>query len=354
LAPGRDRPRFAGLDAMRGLAALAVVLFHVFGPLRVAAAPKGYLAVDFFFLLSGFVIAGAYAARLKPGLGWTAFMGLRLARLYPLLLLGMVMGVVVALAAPGARPSPAQAPAFAAAALSEALLLPVLRPPRASDTALFVFNPPIWTLALEIAANALYAAIAPRLTVGRLAALIALAWVGLVISALRHGSLQVGAEAASLDGGLARVGFSFFGGVALHRLVAARGRPRLAWGPALGAGLLALALFAPDLIDRRLFDLAVVTLVFPAALVLSLGGEPRGSIRSAALLAGALSYPLYATHFPIMRAFLASIQAGRLTGSARDGALAAAFAAMAAAAILALWLYDQPVRAWLRGRRLRG
>ena len=80
---------------MRGVAAVLVVLFH-FGALAPALSTSGYLAVDFFFALSGFVIARTYDVRLAAGLGVAAFIERRLIRLYPLYLIGLLLGLVVA------------------------------------------------------------------------------------------------------------------------------------------------------------------------------------------------------------------------------------------------------------------
>jgi hypothetical protein len=73
--------RYQFLDALRGYAAIGVVLFHIgtrFGGLHTAV--NGYIAVDFFFILSGVVLAGAYEARLAAKLNFTEFLALRLIR----------------------------------------------------------------------------------------------------------------------------------------------------------------------------------------------------------------------------------------------------------------------------------
>ena len=70
-APGHaPKGRYVTLDGMRGIAALAVALFHF----NIAQAPHGYIAVDFFFALSGFVLCRAYRPRWQAGLGIGAFM----------------------------------------------------------------------------------------------------------------------------------------------------------------------------------------------------------------------------------------------------------------------------------------
>ena len=76
--------RFVSLDGLRGIAAIAVMLFHV----SLGYMPGGSLAVDFFFCLSGFVIALAFGKRFANGLSFRAFAKARFARLYPMMFIG--------------------------------------------------------------------------------------------------------------------------------------------------------------------------------------------------------------------------------------------------------------------------
>src|ERR1700712_1409072 len=86
--------RYHTLDALRGLAAIAVVGFHISQvKLEPVLVPYGYLAVDFFFVLSGAVVAHAYEKQLRAGLSWQAFFVKRVIRLYPLALLGTALGL---------------------------------------------------------------------------------------------------------------------------------------------------------------------------------------------------------------------------------------------------------------------
>ena len=90
---GAGRTIFHTLNGMRGVSALAVVLFHAEALAGTQMAPGGYLAVDLFFVLSGLVIAHAYEGWLLQTLTPIAFMRHRLIRFYPLYLLGLVLGV---------------------------------------------------------------------------------------------------------------------------------------------------------------------------------------------------------------------------------------------------------------------
>src|SRR5215510_2853156 len=99
--PGPDlsntKKHFEILDGLRGVAALAVVIFHfmewVFPDPSKNFIGHGFLAVDFFFCLSGFVIGYAYDSRIgKMGVG--EFFKLRLIRLHPLVIFGSVLGLL--------------------------------------------------------------------------------------------------------------------------------------------------------------------------------------------------------------------------------------------------------------------
>jgi peptidoglycan/LPS O-acetylase OafA/YrhL len=91
------KPHYQIVDGLRGVAAIIVVLFHLAEPLASSrlnnVVNHGYLAVDFFFLLSGFVIGYAYDDRWdKLTIG--GFLRRRFERLQPLVVLGMTLGAI--------------------------------------------------------------------------------------------------------------------------------------------------------------------------------------------------------------------------------------------------------------------
>src|SRR4051794_26514580 len=92
----RTQHRFLALDGLRGVAALVILVFH-FGIRPAWVAPYGSLAVDFFFLLSGFVIAHAYEERLRQPGAIGAFIRDRVIRLHPLLVLSIIPGAIITL-----------------------------------------------------------------------------------------------------------------------------------------------------------------------------------------------------------------------------------------------------------------
>src|SRR5882757_3316593 len=98
-APVQSEARvFHTLDALRGIAAIGVVTFHMKQLFAPIAASGGYLAVDLFFMMSGVVLSHAYEGRFRAGMGTFDFMRTRLIRLYPLYFLGTMLGIAVTVA----------------------------------------------------------------------------------------------------------------------------------------------------------------------------------------------------------------------------------------------------------------
>jgi peptidoglycan/LPS O-acetylase OafA/YrhL len=269
------------LDGVRGYAAFAVTMFHLTG----YALPKsGFAAVDLFFMLSGFVLAGAYEDRLRAGLSLRGFMAERLTRLYPLYLLGVTGGLALAL------------PNAPAVTLREWLANLVFLAPATPGGGGFWLDPPMWSLSLEIGVNALFAGVAWRFSNRALALIVAASAAALAWGVLTTGGGNLGGanDVATLGFGHARAVFGFTLGWLAWRM-----RHRLArLGTARGAGLATLAIVAALMAPAgRATSLLDVFGVFPLALVaLAFGPQPTGRLARFAAGAGALSYPLYATH----------------------------------------------------------
>lgn len=147
-------PELRALTSVRGLAAWFVVLFHIRGSIaglpRAAEAvlAKGFLAVDFFFLLSGFVIWLTYAERLRAEgpAGIPRFLWRRVARIWPLhlVILGAAVALALLLAATG-RHDPARFP-------FDELPLHVLLLQNWGFTQALSWNDPAWSISCELAA----------------------------------------------------------------------------------------------------------------------------------------------------------------------------------------------------------
>jgi peptidoglycan/LPS O-acetylase OafA/YrhL len=282
-------------DGLRGVAALGVALFHLGPGARLNIMPAGYLAVDFFFLLSGFVLTRAYGARLNAGLGFWPFFALRLARLYPVFAIGILLGVPM-LWVMAQRASP---PAGAGGALLALAANLALLPAPGGFATLFPGNLVCWSLMLEIAINLVFAAVGFRLPTAALLVLAGLAALGLAYAALAFGTVNGGAYRSDAVLGVWRVCLAFPLGVVIGRLRTPVARPGRSAFAVLA--VLAVALALPVTVGQALaIELALVLLVFPLLLWWAAGVElPDGGRRLFGWL-GRISYPLYAVHFPLL------------------------------------------------------
>ena len=348
----RSLGHFKTLDGLRGLVAVFVLGWHVLAPSGLGGlVSHGYLGVDFFFVLSGFVVAVAYEDRLRIGLSLPRFCRVRLARLYPLLAAGMAFGAVVTVGKLVITHSlRAEAFDLSVAAVCAVFVLPFggFGP----VSMMFPFDGPAWSLFYELLINVAYAAAMLHLTTRRLAALVVLSALVLVVVVHHTRSFDVGGALADWPGGLSRVTFSFSAGVLLRRLVQAGLLDRL---PRISPAWLVLALAvvfcAPHVPGNWLVELVCVVAVFPAIVALGAVREPRRRFVSLAGLSGRLSYPLYILHYPVIRVFLYGIERFALHGAALVAALCAQAAVALALSYVVLVAYDEPVRRALTRRR---
>lgn len=339
---GHERYRL--LDELRGVAAVAVLVFHIGtrggGPLIL---PNGFLAVDFFFMLSGFVIAEAYEARLAGGMALGAFATRRIVRMAPVAVLGALAGgaylVARAFAAP-VRSDPLLE--VIGANLLNLLILPKLWHGRATGWEMFPANGPLWSLFFEIAVNLVWAAMLAGRSTRVLCGLVVASAGGLVALGLHFGTLDIGWEASSLAGGAARVSFGFGFGLLLHR--ARHQVPRMGRPSAITA-LAALVYFLALPLPVLGWQLFIVLVCMPAVLLVAVAAGQEQVLPGGTLL-GRLSYPLYGTHVPLL-----ALAAGVLkyAGGGAGGNWAALLLAplLLAAAWAVLVLFDEPARAWL-------
>ncbi|MBM7407493.1 MULTISPECIES: acyltransferase family protein [Sphingomonas] len=366
-SPGKDH--FVVLDGLRGVAALMVVLFHLFEPYalgnpQVQIINHGYLAVDFFFLLSGFVIAYAYDDRWGR-MGTLEFFKRRIVRLQPMVILGSVIGAALfALQASPVFPKMADASAMQVILVMVLgfLMIPL---PKSGDVRgwdeIYPLNGPAWSLFYEYIANALYALGVRKLSHRALAVLVALSACALVYLLVfgPRGDVIGGwaLDASGIQIGLTRVMFPFFAGVLMMRL---RMKVRMPHAFAVASALLVVAISLPRFggLDRLwlngLYEAACIVLLFPLIVAIGAGDKAAGgvSIRIARFF-GDLSFPLYITHYPLIYIYTAWVSDGQVTPV--EGALSGAALLVAAVAIAyaSLKLYDEPVRRWLAAKLLR-
>lgn len=287
-ATGRRRV-FHILDALRGIAALAVVQRHTAGLLGQDAWPSTYLAVDLFFVLSGFVIAYSYETRLATSMGWRRFMSLRVIRIYPLYAVGLALGGIALLGNQLQRPSGPDWSVTGQALASAVLMLPNWHLPAVVG--------PRWSLTYELIANAAYAAVAPRLTTPVLTVFTVAMGSLLIATTAWTGSVDSGWDFDQAHVALARVFFSFPMGVLLFRAYDQASSRKWLAGALIVLALLAVAsaIVMPQPLRA---ELPIILLAFPIVTGLAaLIDVPRPWTALCGIL-GTTSYALYVIHQP--------------------------------------------------------
>lgn len=351
------RHEFLSLDMLRGVAALAVLDFHtgrLFGPVLF---PHGYLAVYFFFMLSGFVLAYAYQARLDDGWPTKAFLLQRLVRLFPLYLLGLLLGFAFRLSqiATGAVP-------LRVGQLAAVLALGVLFLPQPPSQALagepgFPLNFPTWSLFQELVANAVHAVLLRRRSSPALGAVAAVSAVLLLAASRKRLSLDFGAYRNETFFAVPRVLLPYVMGMLLLRFwqrYDIAQLPRMFSGKAT-AIFVAIALIAAfgmrTPVSRTLFyDIGCVVFIFPVLLLLGAVSNPSLRFASVFRSLGMASYAIYVLHEPV--AFFFQRIWLRVHGRPVDeSAPWSGLLYVMLLVALVFWLdrvYDLPARAWLR------
>ncbi|MDM1296304.1 acyltransferase [Sphingobacterium sp. N143] len=292
-----QKPHFILLDGLRGIAALIILLFHYLEMIYVNDYESnwlghGYLAVDFFFCLSGFVIAYAYDGRIDQ-IGIKKFFTNRLVRLHPLVVFGTLIGLIGYLFNPFI-PDPASSgmAKIIFASLFSLILLPFPFIDYRGG-GLFPFNTPSWSLFFEYIANIIYAVVLSRIARSKLLVLCLLAGAFLVLCASRAGWLIGGWDILSVTDGIARVSFSFLAGMLIYRyqLIIPNKQNYL-----ILCLLFTAVFFFPHHNGDWISECIIVMLVFPLFLSIAAGTSVTKKASVFLSFIGNLSYPLYMTH----------------------------------------------------------
>jgi peptidoglycan/LPS O-acetylase OafA/YrhL len=341
------RKHLASLDGLRGVAALAVAAKHFQNLSRINLhAQQASVAVDLFFVLSGFVIARAYEARLADGLSWRDYMVLRLGRLYPAIFGALVISATLWIWA-GGFPYPQLLLQFA--------LLPVIVGPLIYAGDLFPLDGPQWSLFWELAVNGLHAAIFRWLTPARIAAIMGVALIGLLLAVSRWGWLDVGWTRRTFWCAAPRAIWGFFAGVLIFRLDQRGFRlPKVPYWLLVVVLVACMIRWAPSL---RMFwarDLLLVIFILPGIVAFAVNSPVPERLVKPAIWLGAISYPLYTLHVPLLRGFRwLLIALPPLPIWERKVLWWSALVLVIAAAALYERFYDGPIRDALARRRTR-
>lgn len=349
----RERKHFGTLDGLRGVAAIAVVLFHLRERVNVLTVlPHAYLAVDFFFALSGFVVAYSYRRKLLGGMSTSSFMKIRLIRLYPLVLLGVLLGAINQLGHEFSYEAAHVSASMFAIGIGYALLAAPMYFPFEPAWGLYSMNLPSWSLLYEVLANWLFGWLGPNATTKLTLTICAISFGCLVpLAVLLDGvnnAFQPSMLQWNVPAGITRVGFSFFLGVFIEQRYSGTvlRRVRLSLIP---ASILLLAFFQVPVLPglNGAFDLIFIAIASPLLVIAGANnlGTPR--TRSAEDVLGKLSYPLYIVHLPIILITFAAVKLMHL--SDRLPVFFVALIALGAALLVALVSeqWDANVRRWL-------
>jgi peptidoglycan/LPS O-acetylase OafA/YrhL len=283
------------LDGLRGVAALCVLFLHSAELLKFTyVPPSAGLAVDFFFLLSGYVLAFAYDQKLEAkDYSFVWFAKLRLIRLYPMLFLGTSLGVAVAILG--------HTPASPLLIIGSFLLFPVGFISAIQNPQAYPYNNPVWSLFFELAVNFIYGSRLGRCAMPILFSIVAASAVGLAVTSgvLKANSFQlIGFGSPRLfAAGVLRVCCSFWLGVALFRLgLSGKMRPIPLW---LASVALLAALLTP--ISGLVYSFVAVLMIFPILVIGAANAHLTPFQVKICKLSGELSYPLYLLHQPVFR-----------------------------------------------------
>ncbi|MBR8084577.1 acyltransferase family protein [Burkholderia vietnamiensis] len=339
------RQRFEILDGLRGVAAIAVVMYH-----RRSWFPGGhglehaYLAVDFFFILSGFVIDYAYTARMRNGLTLKEFARARIIRLYPLIVIGAIIGTLLELMRSISQHNAHGAVNTLIAGVIASLCLPAwpsLMPQP------FSINQPSWSLFFELAANAAFALVLCRLSTRKLALATSLAAV-IWLYAAYVGQSASGYLHENLAWGFSRVAFPFMTGMLIQRCRTLVKPPKL---PFAVASAILIAAFAPlhftPSVDA-LYGAAMLFFVFPLIVLCSQATNPSNRLLPLIKASANISYPIYILHFSVLTCISTLRKVLHLPDLAWLGVGTVCSIAVASAISR---IYDEPVREFLNRTR---
>ncbi len=358
------KPHYPILDGLRGIAAIIVVTFHLTEPLGTGhldiLVNHGYLAVDFFFLLSGFVIGYAYDDR-WPKMTIGSFFKRRIERLQPMVILGMTLGAI------GFYFTDSTIwPLIHTVPIWKMLLVmligyTILPVPLSLDIRgwqeMHPLNSVGWSLFFEYIANILYALGIRKLSKAALSIVVLIAAIALAHLAITSpngdvsGGWTLNVEQVRI--GITRTMYPFFAGLLLSR-IASPGRIKHAF--LYSSILIALVLYMPriggaeHLWMNGVYESVCIIIVFPLIVYLGASGISSSLMEDKLCkFLGDLSYPLYLVHYPLVYFYVAWISdtEGITISRAWPYALLILVGSIALAYVSLKW-YDEPLRKWLR------
>lgn len=368
------KPHYHLLDGLRGVAALMVIWYHVFegyafaGGTTIDTFNHGYLAVDFFFILSGFVIGYAYDDRWGKNFTMKDFIKRRLIRLHPMVIMGAVVGAITfyiqgSVQWDGTHIGISMVMLSLLCTIFFIPAMPGVGYEVRGNGEMFPLNGPCWSLFFEYIGNILYALFIRRLSNKALTIVVVLLGVALASFAIfnvsGYGNIGVGwtLDGVNFIGGLLRMLFPFSMGMLLSRNF----KPMKLRGAFWICTLVMIALFAVPYLEgtesictNGIYEAFCIIIAFPILLWIGASGTTtdKKSTQICKVL-GDISYPIYVIHYPFMYLFYAWLIKNQLftLGETWQVALCV-YAWNILFAYLCLKLYDEPVRKYLAKRFL--
>lgn len=377
-----SKPRYMILDGLRGVAAIMVLFFHCFETYIPVFGTQiinhGYLAVDFFFVLSGFVIGYAYNDRWGK-MTTLRFFKRRLTRLHPMVVAGTIIGASLFFFQGAAFPKIMEVEAWK---FGLCLLMGLLMIPCGSGLdirgwgEMNSFNGPNWTLTFEYAANILYAFIFCHLPKAALAVLCAVSSFFILDLTLGwdvFGLFPNGPQYSLIGGwslnaqqiyiGFSRLLYPFLCGLLISEILASKrsesnpsGSPIRLRGGFYWCSLALIVIFSIPCITGKpcpadgLYQAFSIIVLFPLIVLAGAGSDISDafSIKLCKFL-GDLSYPLYITHYPLMYMQMSWVAANRNAPVWMHIAVNLGVVIMSITlAYGVMKIYDEPVREWLK------
>lgn len=356
------RAHYMSLDGLRGVAALVVVWYHIFEAFATSPLDQhvnhGYLAVDFFFLLSGFVLSYSYDEP-RSGVSILGFIKRRLIRLHPMLIIASIIGGIMfyTQSTPTQDLSLVPVGVLLLSVLMSILMIPVSGGQDVRGYGeMFPLNGPSWSLFFEYIGSLFYVFVLRRLPrIGLYIFVLFFAFWTICTVVTSEWNYIGSGWSMSYDhgfwGGLARVLTSMTLGVFLSRCI----RPiKLKGAFYICALLLVILLGMPRLGGSEsmwingVYELVCVLAVFPL-MILVAASEGNDSPRRLALCKwlGDISYPLYIIHYPFIYLYIAWVKTHNLSFADSSWAALLLFFGSIALAQILLKAYDLPVRRWL-------
>ncbi len=342
-----DKHIFETMNGLRGFAALAVVGLHWLDNHPNLA--NGFLAVDLFFVLSGFVIAHSYENRLRSGLPVGEFFLIRLIRLYPLYLLGTLLSVLALAMSFLIHGRMGEIQIAGVHSIPRSLfMLPT--PPQTnewSEAHLYPLNYPAWSLFFELLINFAFSMTFRWWTDVRIFKSLLIFGPALLLYHIVTGvPFAHGWNWATVPMGLLRVLYSFPAGVLIYRLYQKRSAYLYIPSPII-VGIFICLIVLPS---TRWAPFSIL-IGFPLLVLLAAYNEPKGILSSVFASLGTASYAIYAIHEPL-HAFIAAafVKLGLPLGMAVNFALILLIIPIC---LLVDKLYDAPLRKYLAHKLLR-